>query len=188
VTAEVRPPLVLVSGMPGAGKSTLAARLGERLHLPVVAKDPIKEALTRVAGLPSSLAESRSIGARGMDALWAIAGAHLDVGVGVVLESNFKTGLSAQYLAPLVERSRAVDVHCAIAGGLAIERYRSRAGSRHGAHIEHAVLGEASPEGWEAEHAAVDLHGVPVLMVDTTDGYSPSLDAIIEWVEERISC
>lgn len=41
--------------------------------------------------------------------------------------------------------------------------------------------------GWRDAHAPLDL-GVPVLEVDTTDGYAPSVDAIISWVEERITC
>ena len=36
---------VLVTGIPAAGKSTMAAFLGERLGLPVLSKDRIKELL-----------------------------------------------------------------------------------------------------------------------------------------------
>jgi len=36
------PPLALVGGSPGTGKTTLANRLGDALGLPVLAKDDIK--------------------------------------------------------------------------------------------------------------------------------------------------
>jgi adenylate kinase family enzyme len=39
---------VLVAGPPGSGKSTLARPLAEQLNLPLMAKDPIKEALMDV--------------------------------------------------------------------------------------------------------------------------------------------
>ena len=44
-------PLIVVSGAPGTGKSTIAAALGAALRFPVLSLDPIKEALADVLGL-----------------------------------------------------------------------------------------------------------------------------------------
>jgi hypothetical protein len=43
--------LIVVSGAPGTGKSTIARKLGAALRLPVLSLDPIKEALADVLGL-----------------------------------------------------------------------------------------------------------------------------------------
>jgi Glyoxalase-like domain/AAA domain len=43
--------LIVVSGSPGTGKSTIARELGQALRLPVLSLDPIKEALADVLGL-----------------------------------------------------------------------------------------------------------------------------------------
>jgi AAA domain-containing protein len=43
--------LIVVSGAPGTGKSTIASALGAGLGLPVLALDPIKEALADTLGL-----------------------------------------------------------------------------------------------------------------------------------------
>lgn len=48
--------LVLVSGVPGTGKSTIAAPLAAALGLPLIAKDLIKEALADTLAAPALLA------------------------------------------------------------------------------------------------------------------------------------
>ena len=40
--------LIVVSGAPGTGKSTVAAALGAALRFPVLSLDPVKEALADV--------------------------------------------------------------------------------------------------------------------------------------------
>ena len=45
--------LIVVSGAPATGKSTIAAALGAALRFPVLSLDPIKEALADVLGLGS---------------------------------------------------------------------------------------------------------------------------------------
>ena len=47
------PQLIVMSGLPGSGKSTIAERLAERLKLPVLSVDPIESAIIR-AGIPRS--------------------------------------------------------------------------------------------------------------------------------------
>jgi predicted kinase len=72
--------LILVNGLPGSGKTTLATRLGAALGVPVMSKDAIKEAL--YAAVPT--ARPRSLGAIAMDAAWSLVA---DAPGTVVLES-----------------------------------------------------------------------------------------------------
>ena len=79
--------IVLVSGPPASGKTTLARPLAERLGFALLSKDDIKESLfTALDGPPGDVAFSRSIGAASMDLLWALA-PHCPA---VVLEANFR--------------------------------------------------------------------------------------------------
>ena len=60
--------IVLVSGAPGAGKTTLASPLALRLGWPLIAKDQIKETLfDAMGGVGGSLEESRRFGAGAME-------------------------------------------------------------------------------------------------------------------------
>jgi predicted kinase len=50
---------VVVSGAPGTGKSTVASALAERLHLPLLSLDDVKEALADVLGMGDELWSNR---------------------------------------------------------------------------------------------------------------------------------
>ena len=81
--------VVLVTGPPASGKSTLAQELASRLELPYLSKDEVKEKLYDVFGSGPELeplAERAAIAI-----LLRVADSELRVGVSLLLESNFDT-------------------------------------------------------------------------------------------------
>lgn len=60
---------MLVNGLPGAGKTTLATRLAAHLGVPLISKDAVKEALS--TAVPA--ARPDGLGGIAMEAVWAIA-------------------------------------------------------------------------------------------------------------------
>ena len=64
--------LLLVNGVPGSGKTTLARRLAPALGWPLFSKDAVKEALADTLGPGQGTAESRRLGAASMEAIWAL--------------------------------------------------------------------------------------------------------------------
>jgi predicted kinase len=178
------PLLVIVTGIPGAGKSTLAHRLGQELRLPVLMKDTIKEALLETLGAPTR-AISRELSRATYAVLSAVAATLIESGTGVVLESNYRRGLSEPELRRLVAHARAVQVHCAATHDAIEHRYRARAemGLRHPGHFDAEALPDVLSAYDSGEYDPLDLN-IPLLRVDTTDGYGPPFATILERIRE----
>ena len=77
----------MVSGAPGAGKSTLALPLAQALAMPLLSKDVIKERLADVLGQRAEPEVwTQALGSASMELIWTLAA----LSPAVVLEANFR--------------------------------------------------------------------------------------------------
>jgi predicted kinase len=89
--------VILITGLPATGKTTLARTLAARYRLPLVAKDLIKEPLLDVLGAVDAV-ESRRFSDASFAILFAIARELHAAGVDMLLEGNFRPGEHEQVL------------------------------------------------------------------------------------------
>ncbi len=80
---------ILLTGIPAAGKSTMAEAMSERLKLPVISKDTIKELLFDNVGFQSR-AEKVNLGIASMEIMYYVAGQLMKAGQSFILENNFE--------------------------------------------------------------------------------------------------
>src|SRR5687767_3918912 len=77
--------LIIFSGLPGTGKSTLAESVGKDLSIPVFAKDWLEATLVRSDLKP--VTEDKSLGFAGYELLTILAERQLMLGQSVILDS-----------------------------------------------------------------------------------------------------
>lgn len=157
--------MVMVSGAPGAGKTTIARPLARALGLPLFAKDSVKERIHDVltdTG-PVDVAWSRRLGAVAMEMLWLLAAD----APACVLEANFWHGYEHQNeaLRTLSEGGKLVEVYCTAPREEILRRYEARqaAGERHMVHPG----GPFDPDDWHRKFGEPVGIG-QVLRVDTS--------------------
>jgi predicted kinase len=127
--------VILVTGLPGTGKSTLARELTARHRLPLIAKDHIKEPLLDVLGAANA-AQSRRLSDASFAVLFGIAQELAACGASFVLEGNFRPGEHESPLAEALGAAELAQVLCRVPEDERIARLNARAGdpSRHAGH------------------------------------------------------
>lgn len=163
--------VVVVSGPPAAGKTSLLDALADALGLPVIAKDDIKEKLFDTLGW-SDEGWSKKIGAATWELLFLVAERLAAAGTAFILEANFYPDPHADRLRALVGRCglRVVEVHCTAGAIELIRRFREREDDpqRHPGHPNPSSLPAAAVEAVRFKRRNVPLAiGEEVIVVRT---------------------
>ena len=128
---------ILVTGIPAAGKSTMAEALSERLKLPVISKDTIKELLFDNVGFQSR-AEKVKLGIASMEIMYYAAGQLMKAGQPFILENNFEYS-SEQGMKNLLEKYQYSALTITLTGDYKViyQRFLERESSpdRHRGHV-----------------------------------------------------
>jgi len=126
------PTLVVVSGPPGSGKTTLAHALATAIPCPAVSRDEIKEGMVHAHGGDFEPARGDSLTQRTFPLFFDVLRLLLEGGVSVVAEAAFQDRLWRTGLQPLAGLARVRIVHCEVDAILAHERVASRSDARLG--------------------------------------------------------
>ncbi len=166
-----QPLLILVSGPPCSGKTTLARWLAQELALPLIAKDDIKESLFDHLGW-SDRAWSKQLGRAAYPLIYYFVKTQLAVGRSLIVESNFDSAAATPAFLDLQRTCpfEPFQIQCYADGQVLYQRFktRSESGARHPGHVDHLSYDEVRETLLKGKYPKLDIGGT-LVEIDTTD-------------------
>ncbi len=177
--------LVIITGLPSTGKTTLGRRLSADLGIPYLHKDGIKERLFDTLGWHDR-GWSRRLGQATYELMFYFLEIMLQSRATLIIESNFKANLHSERLRSLLVRYNypAVQILCWTKGEQLLERFKSRlqTNQRHPGHVDHLAWAELQPALLQGRQAPLELP-CPLIEVETTDFSQVDYAAILTAVQ-----
>ena len=170
--------LIIINGLPATGKTTLARPLSEKLEIPLIAKDTIKEFLFNTLGTKDR-SWSRTLGKVSNDFIYELTDILLADGQSLMIENAFEKSFAKQKLERIIDRHKpkVVELYCHSDSSVRRQRFvnRNESGSRHKGHADYEnYLHETEIEPVE-KYAPLALGYT--IKIDTT--YEMNLEQII---------
>jgi hypothetical protein len=174
------PYVILFTGLPAAGKTTLGHRVAAALNIPALGLDSIKESLFDSIGY-STPAWSKFLTLVSRDMAFRLL-----PNIGPCVFDIFISPEEARWrLLPAVET--VIEIHLNVAYEIAWQRFvdRARSGRRHPGHLDADVTFDFFVSSLEPQHVDKPFRlGGPLLEIDTTDFGDPTKPCL--WAESEV--
>jgi predicted kinase len=183
--------LLIFTGLPCTGKTTLSRKVAEALAIPLIGKDDIKEIMYDNIGW-SDKAFSAKLAHATFGIMDYITEQHLKNGQSIVLESNYSPKLASEKFRKWQQTydCTIVQIVCRTDTDVLAKRYYDRQhADRHPGHNDSGTIEEYRASFLQrienGEDQPLDVEG-PVKIVDTTNFAGVNTEEIVVWVKEAI--
>ena len=183
-----RPLLLIVTGPPASGKTTLAATLASEFSIPAFHKDDFKELLARtIPGEGRSWSEQ--LGGAAFELLYQVSRDIIFAGGSCIVEANFNPEYGRRAFSDLAGNARLVQIVCCGDPETFYARYveRARRGQRDPVHLDLDPIRLSEVRQAVNRDYQINLPG-QMIRVDTTGPVSANVPAIarqIGWRNEN---
>ena len=170
-----KPYLLIVTGRPGAGKTTFAKKFGDEIYMPVISRDQTKEGYVHTFGkshseLPPE--SNRIVTEIFFDTLMGL----IDGGVSVIAEAAFRHEVWSNRLEPFIEKARIYLLICRVSDEIAGDRFNKRRLENNTREYFHGDNG-VDPNAGVYDEPHLD---VPAFYIDTAGEYNPTVKELTE--------
>ena len=175
--------LIIINGLPGTGKTTIAKPLADTLGFSLISKDTIKEFLFDTIGV-GDREWSKTLGKVSSEFLYSLADELLSKGHSVIIESAFEPTYAKLNIQKYIDlyNPEVFEIYCTTAKDVRRKRFQDRneSGARHVGHSDHAnYLSENDEEPIE-KFAPINLG--KLIEIDTTYG-AVDISALVEQIK-----
>ena len=185
---STQPTIVIVTGRPAAGKSTLAKWLSQELKFPLVSKDSIREELFDRLGWKDRK-WAQLLGKASIDMMFYFAQAELEVGHSIIMDNSFYPPVSNPRFQGLKEQYNVgcIQIVCDSDRDILFQRFKIRAelGGRHPGHSDKDVLDTLYSNLADTSSRVLDIDG-SVIEVETTDFAKVDYQKILKQVKSLL--
>jgi adenylate kinase family enzyme len=177
--------LVIISGPPCTGKTTLGKKIAREFNLPLISKDEIKESLFDSLGTKDR-EWSKKLGIASFELLYRFIKILLLANTSFIIETPLKPEYDEEKFLDLKKKFgfEVIQLMCKTDGEILFERFkkRSESGKRHPGHVDSQNYDEFKDILLKGEQQALDLEG-EVFDIDTTDFESIDYDSIFNAIK-----
>ncbi len=186
--SKQKPQLIITTGRPAAGKSTLSKWLSKELGMPFVSKDNVREVLFNRLGWKDRK-WAQMLGRTSVDIMFYFAETQLEAGCSLILDNSFDPSLSAARFQALKTKYgvETIQIVCNSDRDTLFNRFRERAktGNRHPGHGDDDVLDELRTYLAKEQSLVMDIGG-SIIEIDTTDFSKVNYQAILNEVKSAM--
>jgi predicted kinase len=187
------PLLIIITGAPATGKTTIAKHIAESCCLPLIVKDEMKEVLFDTIGhdIPGwdPDAWQKKLGVGSIELIYFLSEQLLKANVSHILESNFVP----QFATPQFERLKKqysphiMQLYCEAQPATIMERFKHRAesGDRHPGHADHTYYDELKQSLTNKKFSPLEID-CECITIDTTDFATVDLPALTQRVKKYL--
>jgi len=179
-------PVIIITGYPGAGKTTMARQLSEKFALPLICKDEIKEILFDSLGW-KDLEWSRKLGSASYELMFFFARKLLELGKPFILETYFSRESEKEIdFIQKTYNAKLIQIVCQAEPAVLLSRVKDRLekGQRHPGHADKHRFQELEKLA-EEPYKPLDVKS-EVLIVDTTDFAQVNTSIIEEFISQSL--
>lgn len=163
--------LIIVSGPPSTGKTTLAKAISQKFIIPLISKDSLKEILFDTLGWKDR-DWSKRLGSASFVLMHHILDSFMITDQPLIIEGNFKPEFESSEIISRLQKFNysAIQIMCQCDGKILFERFKNRAesGQRHPGHCDTGNYDELKNDLLKGKYEPLNITS-PVIIFDSTD-------------------